>query len=406
MSGLSDHSLTTLELALAWQSPEAEHLERYLARRVNLWRDVFPPGLKEALLGMSAGDTVELAYSPGQAIADYDPRQVHRLPRSGFRRRTVGGRAIEPACGRFYPRGMLGDIIGIFPQDIRPGRIIDMDETTMVADLNHPLAGHPLRLSATILDMADKITETGGRLTSWLEDVVDNGPGMQGRHDGRPTHFDLQNGLRRLDESDDTLFYAPPRIIGHVDTQAGEFLKQTYAAALSGLPPGAKILDLMSSVQSHLPETPDLRITGLGMNREEMDANPRLAEHVTHDLNASPELPFPEQSFHAVVCSLSIEYLTSPLQIIAECVRVLRPGGRLLVGFSNRWFPTKAVRLWMDLHEFERIGLVLEYFQTCPSLDKLRTVSIRNWWRPEDDPHIEQTVTSDPVYVVMGTVRE
>jgi len=272
-------------------------------------------------------------------------------------------------------------------------------------DLNHPLAGYPLRLKATVLEMADKIAETGGRLTSWLEEVADSGPGMQCRHGGHPTRFDFQAGLDRLDESDDGDYYALPRFVGHVDTQAGALLTQTYAIPLAGLAPGAQVLDLMSSVQSHLPQNLGLHVTGLGMNREEMDANPCLAERVVHDLNAKPELPFPERNFEAVVCSLSIEYLTNPRKVITECARVLRPGGRLLVGFSNRWFPTKAVRLWMDLHEFERVGMVLDTFLSCPALADLRTVSIRNWWRPEDDPHIDQTMTSDPVYVVMGTVR-
>ncbi|WP_031387115.1 methyltransferase domain-containing protein [Desulfonatronum thiodismutans] len=405
MSGLGEHSLTTLELALEWQSPESRHLERYLARRVNLWRDVFPPGFKEALLGKSAGDTVEKAYQPGEAVPDHDPKLIHAVPRSRFQRRTVGGRIIEPARGRFYPRGMLGDMLGVYPQDSRPGRIIELDESSMVVDLNHPLAGRPLTLRATVKDTADKVTETGGRLTCWLEEIADSGPGMQCRGGGRPTSFDLQDGLHRRDETEDSRFYASPRIIGHVDAQAGEFLKETYADALSTLSAKAKVLDLMSSVQSHLPEHLDLHVTGLGLNLEEMETNPRLAERVVHDLNATPKLPFPDKSFDAVACSLSIEYLTTPQAVIAECARVLRPGGALMVGVSNRWFPTKAVRIWMDLHEFERVGLVLEYFQTVPTLTDLRTVSIRNWWRPEDDPHIDQTLTSDPVYVVMGTVQ-
>lgn len=402
MSGLGDHSLTTLELSLEWHSPEALHEERYLARRVNLWRDEFPPGIGQALRGKTVGDVVEQTYQPGEALPAHDRKLIHRVPRAQFRRRTVGGRPIEPACGRFYPRGMLGDMPGVFPQDTRPGRIIELDATSMTVDLNHPLAGLPLRLTATVLDMADKITETGGRLTCWLEEIADTGPGMQRRHGGQPTCFDLQGGLGRQDETDDQGFYASPRIIGHVDAQAGAFLEQFYGAVLQS---GAGVLDLMSSVQSHLPEHLDLQVAGLGLNRAELEANPRLAERLVHNLNASPKLPFPERCFDAVVCSLSIEYLIKPLDVIAECTRVLRPGGNLLVGFSNRWFPTKAVRLWMDLHEFERIGLVLEYFLGCPELADLRTLSIRNWWRPEDDPHIHRTTTSDPVYVVMGKVR-
>lgn len=74
----------------------------------------------------------------------------------------------------------------------------------------------------------------------------------------------------------------------------------------------------------------------------------------------------------------------------------------VMFGFSNRWFPTKATALWLDLHEFERMGLVLEYLLADGGYADLWTFSARNWWRPVDDAHIRQTWTSDPVYVVGG----
>ncbi len=396
---VQEHSLISMELELDWQSDEARHVERYLARRVNVWRDVFPPNLQQSLLGRSKGDVVRLEYQPGEAVPAYDAKLVHRVPRTQFARREIAGREVALMQGRFYPRGMLGDILGVYPQDVQPGRIIDLDETTMTVDLNHPLAGRALTLRATVLEVADKITDTGGRLTCWMEELADNGPGMQTRHAGRPTQFDSADGLQRKDQSDDVLFYAAPRLIGHVDAQTGAFLQEVYASVLKS---GDRVLDLMSSVQSHLPSGRELRVTGLGLNRAELDANPLLTERAVQDLNANPTLPFADKSLDAVACSLSIEYLTNPRAVLSQCVRVLRPGGTLLVGFSNRWFPDKAVRQWMDLHEFERLGLVLDYFLGTQALQDLQTVSIRNWWRPEHDPHIGETFTSDPVYVVMG----
>ncbi|HDQ40140.1 MAG TPA: methyltransferase domain-containing protein [Desulfonatronum sp.] len=399
MSVIHEQSLASLVLELEWQSREARHQERYLARRVNVWRDIFPPRMQQSLLGKSPGDEFYLEYQPGEAIPAYDQKLIYRVPRTQFNRRVISARKIPLRQGRFYPRGMLGNIIGIHPQDARPGRVIDMDEQTMTVDLNHPLAGQELKLRATVLDMADKTSETGGRLASWMEELADTGPGMQARHGGRPTQFGSLNGLRRDDESDDALFYASPRIIGHVDSRAAAFLQEIYASVLK---PGARVLDLMSNVHSHLPEDRGLDVTGLGLNREELEANPLLARRVIHDLNDNPELPFADKSFDNVVCSLSIEYLTDPRAVLAQCIRALRPGGTLLIGFSNRWFPDKAVWQWVDLHEFERLGLVLECFRELPALQDLHTVSIRNWWRPGNDPHINETDTSDPVYVVMG----
>nr|WP_282958862.1 class I SAM-dependent methyltransferase [Desulfolutivibrio sulfodismutans] len=163
----------------------------------------------------------------------------------------------------------------------------------------------------------------------------------------------------------------------------------------------------MSSVASHLPlETnfapPGLHVTGLGLNAREMAANPRLAERVVHDVNADPTLPFPDAAFDAVFLSLSVEYLTRPREVMAQCARVLRPGGSLCVGFSDRWFPQKVTAVWPDLHPFERLGLVAELMRGAGSFADLATTSIRNWWRPSDDPHIRQTITSDPVYVATG----
>jgi ubiquinone/menaquinone biosynthesis C-methylase UbiE len=56
-------------------------------------------------------------------------------------------------------------------------------------------------------------------------------------------------------------------------------------------------------------------------------------------------LPFPDQTFDAVVCLETIEFTPSPPRTVGELVRVLRPGGVLLI--SNRigrghWFPGRA----------------------------------------------------------------
>jgi SAM-dependent methyltransferase len=117
----------------------------------------------------------------------------------------------------------------------------------------------------------------------------------------------------------------------------------------------------MAGWQSHLPD--GVTATGLGMNAEEMNENPALSSHVVHDLNADPALPFADRAFDAVICSLSVEYLTRPLEVFREIARVLEPGGLCVMVFSHRWFPDQAVRIWTELHEFERAGLVTEYFR-------------------------------------------
>lgn len=403
MPRVSDQTLATVDLLLSWKSREAVHEERFLARKMNLWRDILPLGLKHALTGLGAGESVSVAYAAGEAMPDRQDALVQEVPHRCFTPRIVAGRTVSLRAGRHYPRGLFGGLPGIFPQDARPARILDAgddQEARYVLDLNHPLAGRPFRLDATVLNVAEKKSDTGGRLSDWLEEICCFGPGMQARRgDFSPTDFTPPDGEDRLDNEDDARFYARPRLIGHIDAQASALLSENYARRI---PRGARVLDLMSSVQSHLPLDADLDVTGLGMNMEELAANPLLSARVVQDLNRDGMTPFGDAGFDAVVCSLSVEYLLDPARIVRECARVLRPGGLLLFGFSNRWFPTKATPLWLDLHEFERMGLVLEYLLASGDYADLWTFSARNWWRPVDDPHIRQTWTSDPVYVVGG----
>jgi len=99
-----------------------------------------------------------------------------------------------------------------------------------------------------------------------------------------------------------------------------------------------------------------------------------------------------------------VEYLTQPLQVMAEIARVTRPGGLVIVIISDRWFPGKEIEPWLDMHPFERFGLVLDYFLRTPALEDLHTESVVGWPRPPTDKHIVRTTLSDPLFVVWGTV--
>ena len=61
----------------------------------------------------------------------------------------------------------------------------------------------------------------------------------------------------------------------------------------------------MSSWVSHF-RTPPRRVVGLGMNAAELRANPLPAEHVVHDLNADPVLPFEDEAFDDATCCVSV----------------------------------------------------------------------------------------------------
>jgi len=174
-----------------------------------------------------------------------------------------------------------------------------------------------------------------------------------------PQPFDPRY-FRRQDESPDALFYAEPRLTVHIDDGAIAAVTALYRELL---PADGEILDLMSSWRSHLPEDVRYRrVIGLGMNAVEMAENPRLDDFVLHDLNADPRLPFPDASFDGACITVSVQYLTRPVEVFREINRVLRPGAPLAVTFSNRCFPTKAVALWLATSDVDHARLVATYF--------------------------------------------
>ena len=128
----------------------------------------------------------------------------------------------------------------------------------------------------------------------------------------------------------------------HIDNPAIEALKNYYAKTLAGT---TNVLDICSSWTSHYPEDwRGERVVGLGMNAVELSRNPHLTEHVVKDLNKNPTLPFPDNSFDVVTNAVSVDYLSQPLEVFKEILRVLKPGGKAIMSFSNRCFPTKVFR--------------------------------------------------------------
>jgi ubiquinone/menaquinone biosynthesis C-methylase UbiE len=84
---------------------------------------------------------------------------------------------------------------------------------------------------------------------------------------------------------------------------------------------------------------------------------------VVHDLNADPRLPFADATFDGAVCCVSVDYLTRPVEVFADLARVVRPGGPFVCTFSNRCFPTKAIRGWLTSTDEQHCALVARYFE-------------------------------------------
>ena len=193
----------------------------------------------------------------------------------------------------------------------------------------------------------------------------------------------------RYDESPDEEFYRLPRFVTHIDDRAIAAVTQLYREFF---PAGGTILDLMSSWVSHLP--PELeyrRVVGLGMNEEELRRNSRLDEFVVQNLNRMPGLPFGGAEFDGVGICVSIDYLTQPVEVLREVGRVLKVGSPMVITFSNRCFPSKAVNIWHQMDDRGRMNLVERYLQEAGTFDDIRSLD-----------RSPRRLFTDPLYAVVG----
>jgi FKBP-type peptidyl-prolyl cis-trans isomerase 2 len=389
-----------VEFALSWRSAEAVHTDVYAAFNLNLWRDWMPPEIESLLLDKPRGQTGNLKLARGTLVEEGSPRDVLDIPLARFNKRHRKNLVVEPRAGRFYPKGYIAGVRDIYSEDFTPFRVGTVNGGTLTVDLGHPLAGHEVTLGANILDIRQATSERGGRAQDVQQLIAGNGPGMQARWRSQPTDFFADEPFARGDADDDAVFYSRPRFVNHLDSTALKQVRRHYARLI---PRGARVLDLMSSMNSHLDPGLELSsVVGLGMNADELAANERLNQRVVHDLNREPRLPFADADFDAVICTVSVEYLVHPFEVFREVARALRPGGKFVVTFSNRWFPPKAVSIWTDLHPFERMGLVLEYFLESSRFKNLGTFSLTGLPRPADDKYASQMQWSDPIYSVWG----
>ncbi len=404
---INQHSLVALSFTVRYQSVYGNHSDTLHFEKFNVWRDadLLPMSISQAINGQTAGFRASFDFEKDEITEPYRSQRVYRINNSDFNRQPREGLYVEPRQGRYYPRGWFAGIRDNYSENMFPARIISLDDQHIEVDFNHPLAGIPLAIDVEVLDVYASGDEHGGRCNDCMADVL-SGPGMQLRvppvEQSQPVDFFADHALDKNNDVNDVAFYQLPRLINHLDTTALEQVQLLYQTLL---PDNARILDLMSSINSHLPaQYHAAHVTGLGMNLQELDANPILNERRVHDLNADPHLPFDDDSFDVVICNLSIEYLSQPFEVFRDVKRVLSAGGLFVIVFSNRWFPGMTTNLWPDLHEFERLGLVSEYFLQSGGFEDLHSFSLRGFPRPPEDRH--KQIFSDPVYAVWASTTE
>ena len=198
-----------------------------------------------------------------------------------------------------------------------------------------------------------------------------------------------EGDFRRTDETPDEEFYRTPRLVTHIDEGAIATVTQLYREEF---PAGGEILDLMSSWVSHLPpEVGYRRVIGLGMNEVELRRNERLDSYIVQNLNKNPLLPLGTGEFDGAGICVSIDYLTRPAEVLRDVGRVLKVGAPLVVTFSNRCFPTKAVEIWHRLDDAGHMQLVEDYFREAGNFEAVRGLD-----------RSPRRMFSDPLYAVIG----
>ena len=195
--------------------------------------------------------------------------------------------------------------------------------------------------------------------------------------------------FERADPSSDASFYSFPRLVTHIDDDAITAVGDLYEElGITGA-----VLDLMGSWVSHFHRRPDA-LTVLGMNTEELAANPQAQATVVHDLNTEPRLPFGPESFDAAVCCVSVDYLVQPVAVFADLARVLRPGAPFVCTFSNRCFPTRAIRGWLRSTDEQHCEIVATYFRLAGG-----------WEEPVVSRRTAPSHVGDPLFAVWAHRR-
>jgi SAM-dependent methyltransferase len=206
------------------------------------------------------------------------------------------------------------------------------------------------------------------------------------------------NQRTKLDDTDDTQFYSMPRFVTHIDEGFIDQLTQLYRDRLQ---PNTRILDMMSSWVSHLPEEIEFaHVEGHGLNAEELARNRRLNHYFVQNLNENPKFPLQDQDFDAVLNCVSVQYLQYPDAVFFEIHRILKPGGIAIISFSNRMFFQKAISAWRDGTEASRVELVKSYFQSVPGFSPPEVIA-----RQSAAPSFLQMLgigSGDPFYAVIA----
>ena len=133
-----------------------------------------------------------------------------------------------------------------------------------------------------------------------------------------------------------------------------ELLQRRFALLQAHLAAGSRVLELGAGIgetRRHLP--------GIDLVQTDVEANPWL------DASVSAEcLPFDDGAFDAVVALNVFHHLGRPKRALAECLRVIRPGGRIIIWESHA---SRLLRALLAIRGHEYVDFSVDPFgeATC-----------------------------------------
>ena len=385
------HTLVDIEFSLEWKSNAATHIDIYHLNNVDLIDDKLPTGFAKEISTLKVGESYKKTFPAEDIIGEeYSSDDVISFESSLFNSNFKKQHS-PPILFRYYPSAIAWQGLNTKLTDYTPFRLISKDGDDFVADKNHPLAKYYLTLTAK--KIAHKLNEhatpenTKKRQRHIGKLISARGPGMQAPFEyGDPTFF-KDYPFKRSNSL--------PLLKPHLDQIAVEQIEALYSQLL---PAHSKVLDLMSNQSSYLAD--DFAtglLTGIGHNEEALNINQRLDTYIQQNLNENVKLPFEGNNFDDAICTVGIEYLTNPLAIMLEIARVVDKGGKFIITFSDNSV-SNATTLWGQLHPFERMQLVLEYFRVTNAFTNINTFSKRGAPRPWDDKQAHEKRLSCLLY--------
>jgi FKBP-type peptidyl-prolyl cis-trans isomerase SlyD len=111
--------------------------------------DALAPALEAALLGKAAGDSVRISLPPEEAFGAYDPELLITVPRKEI------PEEFELVPGEYLPVSLEEAAEDLADEEIE-FRIVEVRESEVVLDANHPLAGETVTFELEVAEVASK----------------------------------------------------------------------------------------------------------------------------------------------------------------------------------------------------------------------------------------------------------